>query len=109
MTAETINGELTVDEGLGGFSYAFLVDAPNYTAEYFIPFDWFVTNEGGPVDLTGEVGFDVYICESDEGDRNPDVEELFGQTLVQMAMKHGANMDNCGIINFEGADLPDLC
>ena len=87
------------------YSYAFMVDAPNYIAEYFFPFSIFVTNEGGPMDLTGQVGFDVTICDSDEGDPlDPRKRAVWAN--VGAVTESWANMDDAGIITFDGAEPP---
>ncbi len=110
MSAENVNGELNVDDAAGGFSYAFMVEEPNYTAEYYFPFEYWVNNEGGPVDLTGDVGFDITICESDEGDptdpRRRMVWANIGDAVNGAGQESWANMDDCGIINFDGAEPP---
>jgi len=113
MDAEHIAGERgEVDSPKNGlpfiYSYAFMVDNPNYIAEYYFPFSMFTTNEGGPIDLTGQVGFDVTICESDEGDPvSPRKRAVWANTGVGgSANESWANMNDAGIITFDGAEAP---
>jgi hypothetical protein len=101
FTATNIDGHLVE---VDGYKYALLVTDPNYVQEYFIPMDKFVTNEGGPIDLTGQVGFDVTIIDRDseaDASRKRSVWNNIG--TINEAW---ANMDECGIITFDGAEPP---
>ena len=89
------------------YTYAFMVDEPNYLAEYFFPFSMFVTKDNSPMDLTGQVGFDVTICDSDEGDPlDPRKRAVWAN--VGAVTESWANMDDAGIITFDGAEPPVL-
>ena len=87
------------------YSYAFLVDDPNYIAEYFFPFNTFITNDGGPIDLTGEIGFDVTITDNDSPGGDDDRQRAVWANIGAIN-ESWANMDDAGIITFEGADPP---
>ncbi len=93
------NDGTVVTEG-NGVSHAFLVEEPNYTAEYFIPLTVLLDRDGEGVDLTEEVGFDVVIIDRDPGDTGnraavwSNVGEVDGSW---------SNMDDCGILTFDGA------
>jgi hypothetical protein len=79
-----------------------LVEDPNYTVEYFIPWSLLNDADGNPVDLTNAVGFDVTIIDRDEGDE--------GRRRAVWANNEGdeswASMDGAGVIYFEGAEAP---
>jgi hypothetical protein len=99
--ANYLGGEQTQADW--GVKYAFKVDDPNYVAEYFVPFSWLKNADGGPIDITQDVGFDVTIIDRDPGDaaRKRSVWANIGGINESWA-----NMDECGIINFEGAEPP---
>lgn len=101
FTALNTTGELqTTDRGE---QFAILVTDPNYVCEFFVPFSILVNGESGPIDLTGQVGFDVTIIDRDPGDaaRKRAVWANIGEKEESWA-----NMDDAGIITFEGADAP---
>lgn len=86
--------------------YAFKLADPSYIAEYFVPFEFLTDLEGLPIDLTGEIGFDVYVI-----DRDPDEDAASeGRNAVWANTgENGSswnNMDDCGTITFEGAEAP---
>jgi hypothetical protein len=109
FTETNIDGTLQVYDtraGLEGVQYAFMVNDPDYIAEYFVPFVLLTDGEGGPADLTGDIGFDVYVIDRDPGDageRNAVWANTGGEDGTQSSWN---NMDGCGIINFEGAVEP---
>jgi hypothetical protein len=99
--AATIDGT-AITQG-NGVVYAFLVEDPKYTAEYFIPWSLLNDKDGNPVDLTNPVGFDVTIIDRDEGDS--------GRRRAVWANtgnkdESWSNMDDAGIIYFDGAEAP---
>lgn len=101
FTALNTTGELqTTDRGE---QYAILVTDPNYVAEFFVPFSILVNGEGGPIDLTGQVGFDVTIIDRDPGDA---ARKRAVWSNIGLKEESWANMDDAGIITFEGADAP---
>jgi len=104
MTAAKENGALNTEDNTR--QHAFKVEAPNYVAEYFVPWNSLKDKEGITVDKTGVVGFDVTINDSDESNNTrrravwandgPDATEAW------------SNMDECGKITFEGAEAGTL-
>ncbi|MFH0756583.1 MAG: Ig-like domain-containing protein [Bacteroidota bacterium] len=97
------NDGTAVTEG-NGVSHAFLVEEPNYTAEYFIPLSVLLDRDGEGVDLTEEVGFDVVIIDRDPGD---DGNRAAVWSNVGEVDGSWNNMDDCGIITFEGAAIDE--
>jgi hypothetical protein len=97
-----IDGTPTTQDN--GVIYAFKVEAPKYTAEYFVPMSLLLDKDGNPADLTGAVGFDVTIIDRDEAavPRNRAVWANDGSA----GGESWANMDGAGIIYFEGAEAP---
>jgi hypothetical protein len=87
-----------------GFSHAFLVDDPNYTAEYFFPLSVLVDKDGYGIDLEGDVGFDISIHDRDLGDDSLRVAVWCNIGTVGDSW---SNMDDCGIITFDGASISD--
>jgi len=86
-----------------GVVHAFMVNDPDYVGEYFVPFSWLVAGDGSPVDLSGDIGFDVTIIDRDMADA--------GRARAVWANigtfgESWSNMDEIGIINFDGADAP---
>jgi hypothetical protein len=86
--------------------YAFNVFDPDYVAEYFVPFSALTNNEGGPIDLTGEVGFDVYVVDRDEGNTTYGIQVWANTGGSDGSTSSWNNMDDCGIITFDGAEAP---
>ena len=92
--------------GFEGVKYAFMVNDPDYIAEYFIPFSVLLNSDGAEfykTDPTIDIGFDAYIVDRDPGD---DVERIavWANTGENNSAWNG--MDDCGIITLEGAVLP---
>jgi hypothetical protein len=95
-----IDGTVTTDAN--GFSYAFLVDDPNYTAEYFIPLSALLDADGYDINLEGEVGFDISVHDRDLGDDSLRVAVWCNTGAVGDSW---SNMDDCGIITFDEASI----
>jgi uncharacterized protein YjdB len=78
-----------------------LVSAPNYVAEYFVPFSKLFDNTGFQLQTTDTIGFDVTIIDRDN-------EEIPRQRAVWANV--GAidesyfNMDGCGTATFDTSD-----
>lgn len=98
-----LNGELQEQDG--SYSSAFTVDDPTYKVEYMIPWEKLIDQDNKAVDRTREIGFDVTIIDRDPGDigRKRAVWANVGE--VDQAW---GNMDDCGIIFFEGAEEAKL-
>lgn len=101
MTAAKENGMLNTEGN--GRQHAFKVDAPNYVAEYFVPWASLTksTAEGGTVNIEDPIGFDVSINDSDESNnlRRRGVWANVGPN----ATESWVNMDQAGIITLDGA------
>ena len=102
FTATNIDGNLVE---VNNYKYAILVTDPNYVQEYFIPMSRLVNKDGGPIDLTEQVGFDVTII-----DRDSEADAKRKRSVWNNVGAGGdeawANMDECGIITFDGAEAP---
>jgi hypothetical protein len=97
-----IDGEADADDL--GAKYAFLVNDPDYVVEYFIPLEILTDENGGQTTLSDPVGFDVTLCDRDEGDTDdPRKRAVWANTGVGGAATESWNsMDDCGILTFEG-------
>jgi len=84
-----------------GFTHAFLVDDPNYTAEYFIPLSVLLDVNDEQVDLEREVGFDISLIDRDVGDDSSRV-AVWNNNSGEGSWN---NMDDCGIITFDEAGV----
>jgi hypothetical protein len=100
------------DDGANGM-HAFKVTAPNYVAEYFIPFSHLVDQNGVEVDKSIPMGFDVTIIDGDSA--NPGVRQRMvwmNDTNGPAASESYNNMDDCGLVMFDGAvmasDVTDI-
>lgn len=87
-------------EETNGVVHAFLVTDPNYIAEYFVPFSTLLDKDGVGIDLTANIGFDVTLIDRDEGDA---ARKRAVWANVGAINESWNNMDECGIITFEGA------
>lgn len=96
-----IDGTSTTETN--GLVWSYKVDAPAYTAEYFIPFSLLNDKEGVNVDKTGTVGFDVVICDKDAAD-DVGVRRRAVWSNVGAINESWSNMDDCGLVTFEGAE-----
>jgi len=93
----------TVMDGGNNIDYAFVVTAPNYTAEYFVPFSWLKDKDGIMVDLTGNIGFDVTIIDRDAAAPTDATRRRAVWANIGGINESWSNMDECGIITFEDA------
>jgi hypothetical protein len=98
--AGKIDGTATTETN--GFQYAFLVDDPNYTAEYFIPLPVLLDDEGYIMDPTREVGFDITLIDRDLGDDSARIAVWSNTGIVDDSW---TNMDDCGVITFDDATI----
>lgn len=86
---------------------AFLVNDPNYTAEYFVPFTTLLTADGARFDLTQAIGFDVYVSDNDNtADLNDPIRNRAVWTNQGEVTQAWDNMDNCGLLVLDGAEPP---
>jgi hypothetical protein len=100
-----VDGEADLQDA--GCKYAFMVNDPDYIAEYFFPFEILTDKDGNMVDISGEIGFDVTIIDRDEGDaaRKRAVWSNTGDAAGGNNESWN-NMDDCGIITLEDAEPP---
>jgi hypothetical protein len=98
-----VGGELSEDFLVGtGFQYAYMVNDPNYTVEYFVPFSYLNDAAGVPVDISGTIGFDITVIDNDApGDDNGRQRTDWSNAGVKD--ENWNNMDDAGIITLEGA------
>lgn len=99
FTANNINGELNTDDS--GVKYAFKASEGPYVAEYFVPFSKLKDSDGNIVDKSGEIGFDMYIIDSDS--EQPERKRATWSNTGAIAESYDV-MDDCGIITLTGAD-----
>lgn len=92
-----------VRPGLEAVEYAFNVFDPDYIAEYFVPFSVLINGDGGPIDLTQPVGFDVFVVDKDHGDDSYAIAVWANEGTNASGWN---NMDDCGTISFDGAEAP---
>ena len=101
LTAAKEDGLLTNDDG--GRQHAFKVTNPNYVAEYFLPWSYLLDKDGAPADLSSPMGFDVTIIDRDPGD---EARKRAVWANVGALNESWSNMDDCGLVTFEGAEAP---
>ena len=101
MTLAKENGQLNTEDNTR--QHAFKVEAPNYVAEYFVPWASLTNSDGGGVDLEAEIGFDVTINDSDP-DNTPRRRAVWANVGPD-ATEAWVNMDQCGKITLEGAQV----
>ncbi|MFH0758506.1 MAG: T9SS type A sorting domain-containing protein [Bacteroidota bacterium] len=89
-----------------GVKYAYMLNDPDYLVEYFFPMEYLTDKDGFIADLSGEVGFDITICDRDEGDDDdPRKRAVWANTGVGGDANESWNsMDDCGILTFEGVN-----
>jgi hypothetical protein len=87
-----------------GFKHAFLVDDPNYRAEYFFPLSILLDSLGNGIDLEAEVGFDISLHDRDLGDDSLRVAVWCNTGTIGDSW---SNMDDCGIITFDETSVSD--
>lgn len=88
-----------------GEKYAFMVNDPDYVAEYFVPFSVLKDKDGVSVDRTGNIGFDVMISDRDEATDDQERCAWANDGSAAANTENWNNMDNAGIITLDGADM----
>lgn len=99
FTATNINGEQGSDGS--GVKYAFKAAEGPYVAEYFVPFSKLKDSDGNIVDKSAEIGFDMYVIDSDSD--QPERKRATWANTGAIAESYDV-MDDCGIITLTGAD-----
>ncbi len=102
MTAAKENGMLNTETNTR--QHAFKVDAPSYVAEYFVPWASLIDKDGVKVNIEEAIGFDVSINDNDP-DNNTRRRAVWGNDNSSGTGESWTNMDECGIITFEGAEV----
>lgn len=100
FSAENITGTTNTDGG-SGVKYAFKVTQNPYVAEYFVPFSKLKDSDGNLVDKAGEIGFDLYVIDSDSD--QPERKRATWANTGGISESYDV-MDDCGIITLNGAD-----
>lgn len=100
FTAGNIDGQVNTDGG-SGVKYAFKATAGPYVAEYFVPFSKLKDSDGNVVDKSGEIGFDLYVIDSDSD--QPERKRATWANTGNIAESYDV-MDDCGIITLTGAE-----
>lgn len=95
-----VDGEVDADDL--GVKYAFMVNDPDYIAEYFFPMDYLTDADGIINDLSGEMGFDVTIIDRDPGDAARKRAVWANTGVGGDANESWNSMDDCGILTFAG-------
>lgn len=98
FSATNINGELATEGD--GVKHAFKVTGGAYVQEYFVPYSKLKDSDGNQVDASGEIGFDMYIIDSDSD--QPERKRATWANQGNINESYG-NMDDCGIITLTGA------
>jgi hypothetical protein len=105
ILADLLEGKPTTRDD--GVVYAFMVDDPNYVCEYYVPFSKLINGDGGPADISNALGFDITICDNDvTATPNAPVRNRAVWANVGTINESWANMDDAGLITFEGAEAP---
>lgn len=91
---------ITTDDGV---VHAFMVDGGHYIAEYFVPFSKLIDSDNIQVDPNNTIGFDVTVIDRDPGDTNRK-QAVWSNTNASGAGESWANMDNAGLVTFDGAE-----
>lgn len=99
FAANNINGEPGTDGS--GVKYAFKASEGPYVAEYFVPFSKLKDSDGNIVDKSGEIGFDMYVIDSDSD--QPERKRATWSNTGGISESYDV-MDDCGIITLNGAD-----
>lgn len=102
LTAAKENGELNTEDNTR--QHAFKVEAPNYVAEYFVPWASLTNSDGGGVNIEDPIGFDVMINDSDPDDATRR-RSVWANDNSDGLGESWTNMDACGIITLEGAEV----
>lgn len=97
---EKLNGELkTQSIQQGDVKYAYKVDDPEWTTEWFIPWESIPDKNGTLFDLGATMGFDVSIADNDN-DGAGRKRALWSN--VGTVAENWSNMDDAGYITLEG-------
>lgn len=101
-TLTKIDGELLTTAILGGtVQYAFKVENPAWTTEWFVPWESIPNGDGVLFDKMGTMGFDVSISDNDNDGAG---RKRAVWANVGTINEDWGNMDDAGHLTFEGAE-----
>lgn len=98
FAANNINGEVGTEGD--GVKHAFKVNGGPYVAEYYVPYSKLKDSDGNQVDISGEIGFDVTVIDSDSA--LPERRRAVWANQGNISESYDV-MDDCGIIKLTGA------
>jgi hypothetical protein len=96
-----INGEVYTESN--GVIWAVKVTGSNYVVEYFVPLSMLKDMDKVTLDLTRPVGFDVTFIDRDPGDAARKRAVWANDGSTGLMSETNGNMDESGIITFDGA------
>lgn len=101
-TLDKLDGELLTQTILGGVvQYAYKVENPKWTTEWFIPWASIPDGEGNLFDRTATMGFDVDITDNDNDGKG---RQRAMWSNIGTVAENWTNMDDAGHITLEGAE-----
>ncbi len=85
------------------YCYGYSISGEDYLYEYSIPFSSLTDEYGTALDPDTDpvIGFDVYICDRDEGDTDYQLIAWINDESGSAGTHSWANMDDCGKVIFE--------
>ncbi|MGE5394333.1 MAG: sugar-binding protein [Candidatus Saccharibacteria bacterium] len=100
-TLDKLDGETLTQTILGGdVKYAYKVENPKWTTEWFVPWTSIPDGEGNLFDKTGTMGFDVDITDNDNDGAG---RKRAMWSNIGTVAENWSNMDDAGHLTFEGA------
>lgn len=100
-----LDGGLKTQTILGGeVQYAYKVEDPAWTTEWFVPWESIPDKDGSVFDKTGVMGFDVNIADNDNDGAGRKRMLWSNDGTRGVADENWNNMDEAGHLTFEGAD-----
>lgn len=101
-TLDKLDGEMLTQTILGGeVKYAYKVENPKWTTEWFVPWTSIPDGEGNLFDKTATMGFDVDITDND----NDGVGRKRAMwSNIGTVAENWSNMDDAGHLTLEGAE-----
>ncbi len=87
-----------------GWIWAYKVEDPKWTCEFFVPFSMLTDKEGIQMDLSGVIGFDVTICDKESNDPLPSSDNRKRAVWANIGTLNESysNMDEVGLITLDG-------
>ena len=96
-----IDGTATTETA--GWIWAYKVENPKWTCEFFVPFSMLTDKEGNALDRTGILGFDVTVCDKESTDPLPSGDNRKRAVWANTGLVNESysNMDGCGLITLD--------